>query len=56
MIWYGGADHSEERIEQTKRILQRLRETVSNSPRIYIDNTLSIIEETINNVTEGAKL
>ena len=43
--WYGGADHSDERIEQTKRILQRLRETVSNSPRIYIDNTLSIIEE-----------
>ncbi len=43
--WYGGTDYSEERIEQTKRILQRLRETVSNSPRIYIDNTLSIIEE-----------
>ena len=43
--WYGGTEKTEERIGQTKRILQRLRESVSNAPRIYIDNTLSIITE-----------
>jgi hypothetical protein len=45
LYWYGGTDNNEERVEQTKKELQRLRETVSNSPRVYIDNTLSMISE-----------
>lgn len=42
--WYGGIEQEEAQKEQTKRVLHRLRESVSNAPRIYIDNTLSLID------------
>lgn len=41
--WYGGNYQTDERKEQTKKTLQRLRETVSNTPRAYIDNTLLLL-------------
>ena len=42
--WYGGNNQDNERKDQTRKVLQQLRQTVSNAPRIYIDNTLSLIE------------
>lgn len=42
--WYGGNDQENERKEQTKKVLYQLRQTVSNAPRIYIDNTLALLD------------
>lgn len=45
LSWYVGGDVYENEIDNVKDCLRKIRQTVSDAPRKYIDNTMDVIEK-----------